>query len=114
MGEVVGGFVFRRLFVAGVVVPFDEVRGNVLEKFGGVAGFGLAVAGAHARIRDGELVARAGEGDIEEATLFFDAMRRGKGFCVRQDTMLTAGKIDAGEFEAFAGVNGHDGDLAVL
>ena len=79
-----------------------------------MAGFGLSVAGAHARIRDGEFVACAGEGDIEEAAFFFDTMRRDDGFCVREDTMLTAGKIDAGEFEAFAGVNGHDGDLAVL
>lgn len=79
-----------------------------------MARFYLAVAEAGARVRERELVAGAGEGDVEEAAFFFDAAGRNNGLGVRDDTVIAAGEVDQRKLETFTGVDGHEENFAFL
>ena len=63
---------------------------------------------------DGEGAAGAGEGDVEQAALFFEFAGAGEGHVGGEVAVAGGDDVDGVPFESFGGVDGGEGEIVVV
>ena len=109
-----GAAAAQRLHGGCQTLPVDGLARHVVEETGGWHGVGRAPGRAHGGAGEVEALAGAGEGHVGQAPLLGELGLLCQGAGVGEGAVLHAGDEDDRELQAFGGVDGHEGDLALF